>query len=306
MNSEHPRHNAPKSFSIINMATRGALAFAAMLAALALFCARSYSQMPLSTSVSAQREASGKTAKAAYRLRVTAGAQGATFGFEYRLPSWPGAGTIVGSPIRVNSVRLIGSGKIQESASKPLRQPMHSSSPACYRDRHSFISRAYWVDLPPNSDAMIELKASSSYPRWPSTKYAVSFSTFEANTQSAARKLLGVVNTSPLGARGTRIQMRMAVNSSGQSRLLGATKPVLRNARIRLRAVSDSGLISLSQWDDPAPYTEKLKSVTTDQNGRFSIPSKYLPNRLEGYTILARSEAKAGLVSDWNCGPYIG
>jgi hypothetical protein len=178
--------------------------------------------------------------------------------------------------------------------------------PRCLREKRSFDpgDRAYWVDMPPESSATIEVRARPAYPWWPKTRYAVGFSTIMRHFPRLERTALGSVVLSPFGPQGTRIQTWTAQShEEGATPVIkGRTSPPLRKGRISIRAVRASA-ISLGQWGNPAPYTVRLGSVTTDHRGRFQLPSQRFP--FSGrYALLARSEAHGGLASDWNCGPF--
>jgi hypothetical protein len=266
--------------------------------------------VPTSVAVEVERTGSPSGAMAVYRLVAKAGVNGAAFGFEYNLPSWR-APEILGSPLRITSVELSGSGTIRPARDLVLPKPRLNRENACRRERFSPFGLAYWVEVSAGAEVLIELEARGSFPRWPMTRYEVGFSMFELDEPSASRIPLGTLSVAPLSATGTHLQMNavdaayQTVNERRTPAIRGRTTPPLRNARISLRAVrpSLSGTLNLSQWTDSSPSTVVLGSVRTDQRGRFDFPSRKFP--FAGpYAILARSEAGGGSVADWNCGPF--
>lgn len=266
-------------------------------------------EMPSSVVLTGKRLDAANSAKAIYRLEITAGARGAAFGFEYRLPGWATLKSIVGSPISIASVDLIGPGVIRPTASPG--QPSVAPKQACLRERRSFLGSSYWVELPANANVEIKLEAKASYPSWPMTRYEVSFATFEVDAPNAPRRSLGTISTLPLGKRGSQIRMWIPKGEYRDMKpqtapgVAGRTNPPLRRAWISLRAVrpSLSNEIWLGKWYNQSPHTIILGRVRTDSRGRFRTPARSFA--FEGtYAILARSQAVAGLAGDWNCGPF--
>jgi hypothetical protein len=264
---------------------------------------------PLAVDIQGEAIGAGASAAAVYRLGVQAGPAGAEFGFEVALPSWPTGRMILGSPLQIRRVSLSGSGIIRASRSHLFRKMPRPPKgwPRCVRERKSFadVGRSYWVEVPADGKAVVEVMTRMTYPSWPMTSYDVGFLTFAEDSSRAKRRPLGTVSLAPFGQRGTHIQMWVGPPSERDATPVvnGRTTPPLREGRIALRAVqADSNFVWLGKWGTPSPYTVRLGSVTTDRRGRFQLPSQRFPfaNR---YVILARSEAHTGLASDWNCGP---
>jgi hypothetical protein len=264
--------------------------------------------MPVALSVEGTREGVLPRAEATYDLWITSGPEGAAFGIQYYLPEWPGAEAVKGSPLRLTSVQLAGLGRIEPARHPYLRKPKLRREDVCRRERTTSLSGDYWIEMPPNSNANVEVRARGTYPAWPGTKYAVSIATFLVNDPFAPRTPLGTASTLPLWAQGTRIQVRaeedVRRHMSSSPELSAQTFPPLRHGRIALRAVRPpiSGSIYLGDWLDARPPAVRLGSVVTDRNGRFRVPSKSFP--AGRYAVLARSEARGGRVADWNCGPF--
>lgn len=267
-----------------------------------------YAQMPTSISVQAERTGSGDTTEALYELHVGTGDKGAAFGLEYELPSWPGSEKIVGSPIVVTSVMLIGPGTIRPATPPPVLKPRPKKRSVCLRGRSSGFGKAYWVEVPGNGAAVVQIRGRASYPGWPRSEYKLSVSTFDADSPDAARSALQTVATGALGARGVHILMGVghprALRKMGMSpEIVGQTEPPLRFVQILLRAVRPtlSDGVGIGQWDSPSKVM--LGSVRTNSRGQFRLAPKKFPLVGE-YAILARSQARAGLSADWNCGPF--
>lgn len=273
------------------------------------FVSLALGQMPTSLSVQAERTGSGGTAEAIYRVHLEAGDGGAAFGFEYELPSWPGSERLVGSPTVVTSVLMTGPGTLRPATIPPAPKPSPSlkKAPVCLRARSSRFGRAYWVEVPGNGNAVIEIKGRASYPGWPRTEYKLSFSTFASDSQAAERSPLQTVSTPPLGTKGVHISMQARNTGERRSKgmspeIVGRTEPPLRLAHILLRAVrpSLSGSLGVSQWNSPSEVV--LGGVRTDNRGRFRLAPEQFPFVGE-YAVLAKSQARSGLSADWNCGP---
>ena len=260
-------------------------------------------QLPASIQLRAERTHGGE---AVYRLRATAGSQGASFGFELRRPAWPFARTTAGSPITIASVRLEGQGLIQPSPWATAESPGEG---LCRREKPTFDGPSYWMAIPAGATAVAEVHANATYPAWPGTKYTVSFLTFEKNSATAPRTKLGAVTTGTLGKRGSHIGMRATRErlQKGSRRLSpgidGWTKPRLANTRISLRAIrSSGGGIWLGEWMNRPPYTVRLGQVLTDAMGHFHLESRAFPYQGR-YVVVARSARTRKLAADWNCGP---
>lgn len=286
----------------------GAIALLSVISSL-LWTTPAKSQMPTSFSVQSERIGAGSIGEAAYKLHVGAGAGGAAFGFEYRLPTWPTPNQVLGSPIAISDVHMSGPGEIRPSASMAVAKPRLRRKEACEREGPSPFALAYWVELPADSSALIELRGKGSFPSWPRTQFDVSFSTFEVDAPAAPRNLIKTVSLPPLGPIGVHIQMRSlgSGGTSGRPRmtppLIGWTEPALTAAHISLRAVRVpiSGRVTLSQWTEPAAV--RLGGLRTDARGRFRLDPQQF--RYVGrYAILARSSPRAGKAADWNCGPF--
>jgi hypothetical protein len=279
-----------------------------VLVAIALLCGvpgSALGQAPQSLTVTTSTGPQAK--EAGYHLRIQTAAEGAAFGFQYDLPSWPTTEPVLGSPVRVSSVGLSGPGSIRPSAQGAVPKPILRRGNACVRELAAPYLQRYWVEMPANSVSVVNLQVRGTYPAWPGTKYGVSFSTFAFDDPSAQLLPLGAINVPRFMPRGTRI----ALNAKGEPgkqatpELAGRTYPPFRGARIALRAVRPalSGRVRLEDWGDPRPPAISLGSVTTDRHGRFRVP----PRRLtaEGsFAVIARSEARGSRAADWNCGAF--
>lgn len=269
------------------------------------------SQIPTSISVQAQRIGVSGGGEVVYRLSASSGPSPSAFGFEYQLPSWPTPKLVLGSPIAITSVSLNSPGSIRPATSPGLPKPRLEREEVCLRGRPSSFATAYWIEVPANSTVLIELRGRRSYPSWPTTRYDLKFSTFEVDDPTAVRSPLRTVSVSPPGVKGMHILIR-AVQAKGRGNgprmtpeIAGRTDPVLKFARILLRAVrpSLSGSVSLNQWAGSSPESVVLGRVRTDKHGRFRLLPQRFPF-MGRYAVLARSEARPGLAADWNCGPF--
>lgn len=284
------------------------------LVAMALASAPTASgQMPRSITATGESTGSKVAPEAAFTVEIESGPSGAAFGLAYELPTWPTPSIVLGSPIRITAVQLTGPGVIRPATVHSVPKPRLKIQEACQRGENEFPT-SYWVELPADSAAQIELKGRASYPSWPGTSYEVAFSTFEADDPTVPRSPLQAVSVKPLGKRGTHITMwtRGPNNPAGGHRhavpeIFGRTEPPLRGTRIALRAVrpaqNSGGLVSLSRWAEPSPISVPLGSVLTDERGRFHLPPQPFPY-VGRYAISARSPGMGKVVADWNCGPF--
>jgi hypothetical protein len=286
---------------------RLAAALSAIVSGL-VFASVAHGQMPTSLSVQAERVGSGRTAEAIYDLHVGAGEDGAAFGIEYELPSWPYSEGIVGSPMMVTSVTIIGPGTIRAATPAVVPKPRLKRARVCLRDRSSRFGKAYWVEVPANGAAVIEIKGRASYSSWPGTQYRLNFSIFETDSPAAARSAIQTVDIPRLGAKGVHIMMQAKKPVARREQamtpeIVGQTEPRLKLGHIFLEAVRPalSGGVGISQWNSPSKVV--LGSVRTNRQGRFRlVPEKF--TFVGEYAILAKSQARAGLSADWNCGPF--
>jgi len=269
--------------------------------------------LPSSISVQAEKLGASLQGEAVFRLSISNADAGApaAFGFEYAVPGWPVPVGVVGSPLQIRSVELMGPGSLRPAQNGPVPKPVRRRSAACQREFPSPFSQAYWVELPANSSSVIELRARSTFPSWPATQYELGFSTFEVDDFTAQRTPLQTVGFSTLGPRGRRINMRVvkrrgAVHADRATpEIVGRTNPPLRKGLVYLQAVQRtlSGSVSLKQWSDPSPKAIHLGRVRTDQEGHFRFPSRAFPYVGE-YAVIARSQAMGHIAADWNCGPF--
>jgi hypothetical protein len=271
------------------------------------------SQMPTSLSILGDRQGSGRGAEAVVRIQIGSGADAAAFGIAYKLPTWPTPGLVQGSPISIIGANFTGAGSYRAAASPPVREPLSRRRDICIRQGPSPIATSFWIEVPPNSYAQLELRGRGVYPYWPGTDFALPFSTFEIDQPFAPRTALQTVSVPALGLRGSRISMHSLghnpVASSGEKRLTplitGHTNPPLKLERISLRAVRPSpiGAVNLSRWDKSAPNAIPLGSVLTDRAGVFRVPPQPFPYQGR-YAIVARSQNQGHIAADWNCGPF--
>lgn len=268
--------------------------------------------MPASVLVTAEHTGSGRNSEAIYHLSVSSGPGGAAFGLAYKLPAWPTPGLVNGSPMRIVAANFSGPGMLRPATSPPVPKPRLKRPEVCRREGPSPFATAFWIELPGNSAAELELRARGTYPSWPHTDYSLSFSTFETDTPYAIRTPLETVSFPFLGLRGDHIIMgaRHGTKTHESDRratpvVVGRTDPPLRSARIVLRAirVTIQGGVALSQWNKRAPASVALGSVRTNGRGQFVLPSQPFPYAGR-YAFLARSEAHGRVAADWNCGPF--
>jgi hypothetical protein len=278
-----------------------------------LFVPVAKSQIPASLSVAGERAGSGRNAEAVFRIQISSGAAGAAFGIAYKLPSWPTPAFVQGSPISITAVNFTGAGTHRPAMSLPVPKPLLKRRSVCSREGPSPFATSFWVEMPANSSAQLELRARAVYPSWPETEYALAFSAFEVDQPAAARTPLQTVSVPALGLRGSHITMRASKKTEAAKasarrmtpEIVGHTDPPLKRARISLRAVrpSPAGVVGLSRWSKPIPVAIPLGDVRTDQTGAFRLPSQ--PFRYEGrYAIVARSQTLGPIAADWNCGPF--
>ena len=278
-----------------------------------LFATVARGQMPAALSVRVEKidgGGGGSSGEALYELSAIAGGGGASFGFEYQLPPWPTPKLVSGSPIKIISVGLNGGGTIRPAASPLVPNPSLHRERICRREGVSPFATAYWVEMPANSTARIELRGRGTYPRWPGTRYDLRFSTFEVDDPAAVRSPFETASISGIGAKGTHIfissvQPKDARDGRMTPEFIGRTDPALRSSHIFLRAVRPmpSGSVSLTQWAGSSPESVSLGRVSTNRKGQFRLPPQRFP--LKGrYAVLARSDARGDLVADWNCGPF--
>lgn len=287
--------------------TRGWAILAVFVAGL-FFATLAHAQMPASLWVQAERTGSGSTSEALYELHIGAGEEGAAFGFEYELPRWPGSETVVGSPLVVTSVIMSGLGTIRPATPGPVLKPRLKRAQVCLRGRSSRFGRAFWVEVPANGTAVIQVKGKASYSSWPGTQYRVGFSVFEMDSPTAMRNPLQAVTTRPLGTKGVHLSMsarqkRIRREEGLSPEIVGRTEPALKFAHILLRAVRPalSGSVGISQWNRRSSVV--LGSVRTNKEGQFRLSPERFPF-VGQYAILARSQAQGGSAADWNCGPF--
>jgi len=271
------------------------------------------SQMPTSLSVTGSREGSGRTAEAIFRVQFSSGGGGAAFGIAYKVPSWATPQLVQGSPVSITAVNFTGAGTYRPATSPPMPKPVLKRRNVCNRGASSPFATSFWVELPANSSAQLELRGRSIFPAWPGTDYGLAFSTFESDEPSATRVPLQDVSVAPLGLRGSHIVMRAsrknAASSPGQRRrtpeIVGHTDPPLRLTRISLRAVrpSPAGVVDLARWSKPAPVAIPLGKVRTDQAGVFRLAPQAFEH-VGRYAMVARSQSMGNIAADWNCGPF--
>lgn len=271
-------------------------------------------QMPTSLSLVGKREGIGRNSEAVFRIQIGTGATGAAFGIAYKLPSWPTPALVQGSPLSISAVNFTGSLSYRPARSPLVPKPLLKRKDVCSRRGTSPFATSFWIEVPANSSAQLELRGRSVHPYWPQTKFELAFSTFDTDEPSAPRNPLGSVSVPPIGLSGTHITMRVprqksAARKSAARRMtpevVGRTDPPLRFERISIRAVrpSPTGDVSLSLWGKSVPSAVPLGSVLTDRAGDFRIPSQAFP--FEGrYAIIARSPARGNIAADWNCGAF--
>ena len=241
-----------------------------------------------------------------YRLEAQSGPEGAAFGFQYGLPSWPTREVVFGSPLEMVSTGLSGSGSIRR-ARELIPKPVLRLRNGCNRGMSGRLGTRYWVEVPASSAAIVELHIRGTYPVWRGTETNVALSTFAIDDPMSPMTPLAVISAPGLTPKGTRIDIRTRQQSlAGLSpELVGQTDPPFRLARISLKAVrpSRSGAISLEDWTDLSPPAVPLGTVRTDRQGRFSVPPR--PFRGSGpFAVIARSEARGERAADWNCGAF--
>lgn len=245
------------------------------------------------------------TKEALYQLQVQSGPEGAQFGVEYVLPTWPTNEAGFGSPLEDTSVSLSGTGSVRTVAAP---QPKPALKFGCYRGGSRSLFRRYWIEMPANSTSTLIIHVKGTYPAWPQTRFGLSISTFTVedplpNELSA----LADINVPGLMPKGTRIEMKAQGKAGTLTTplLVGRTFPPFRYARIALRAIllTRSGSAGLSDWVNPQPPAVSLGAVQTDSRGRFRVS----PHRVTArgrYTVIARSEARGKRAADWNCGEF--
>ncbi len=268
--------------------------------------------MPASVTIQAERSGASGGGELVYRISTQAGAEGAAFGFEYGLPNWSTPG-VVGSPLLISAVNLNGPGSLRPAKSPPVPKPALKKEEVCLREKPSPFATAYWLEVPPGASTNVELHGRSSYPSWPSARFDLAFATFDADSPLAVRSPLPVSSEGPLalGPKGVRLSIDVVEGAQGSNarrmtpRISGRTAPVLRNARIWLRAIlpSPGGAVSISDWSKASPASVRVGTVRTDAQGRFRLLPRPFPFAGR-YALIARSQAKGGLVADWNCGPF--
>lgn len=258
--------------------------------------------MPQSLTVGASPGPSAGEAQ--YQLHIQPGAEGAAFGFQYALPSWPTAEPVFGSPVQVVSVGLFGAGLIRPVAGPPPKRMLLRRN-GCNRGIPDPFSQRYWVEVPANNASVVSLQVKAAYPAWPGTRYRMTFSTFALDDPRADLVPLGAISEPRLMSKGTHIKIwsQEPIQQGLTPRLTGRTFPPLRLARISLKVVrvSLSNGVSLEDWAGPQAIS--LGAVRTDRQGRFSVPPQ--PLEVEGrFAVIARSEARSAREADWNCGAF--
>jgi hypothetical protein len=280
------------------------LAMPALIAiALCMFPAMAFGQMPVALSVETIQEPAQERVE--YRLGIQSGSDGAQFGIQYRLPTWPTSDVVFGSPMEVSSVNLSGAGSVRSTAEllpKPKRRI------GCNRGAPHPYAKRLWIEMPPNSTVVLSFHLTGTDPAWPNTRYAVSFSTFPVESPSATEVVpLADITVQRLAPRGTRIELiaQRQVGAMMTPALVGRTFPAFRNARISLRAVRRDpfGGVGLEDWGDPQSSTVSLGAVQTDSRGYFRVPAHRLTAN-GSYAVIARSQARGNRAADWNCGPF--
>ncbi len=270
--------------------------------ALCIPSSSAYGQDPIAISIETSRGQSPQDVE--YRLQVVSGVAGAQFGLEYGLPAWPTDEPVFGSPVKVPSIGLSGSGSIEPAPGltpKPVLQKKHG----CIRAIPDRFSQRYWVEIPPNSASTVSLLVKGTYPSWPRTTYGVAFSTFSTNDPLAELVPLASIDVPRLMSRGTHIEVR-AKGRSGADRtpeIVGRTSPPFRSGLIFVRAVrpSRSGRVGLEDW--LAASAVPLGVVQTDRQGRFVVPPRAFTGK-GSYAVIARSGARGSRAADWNCGAF--
>ncbi len=259
---------------------------------------------PSAVSVGVSKEEAKGQAIAVYRIAVTSGESASAIGLSYDVPSWPTPGLIFGSPLTVDSVRLVGPGTIRPLPT-PLPAPVGNSKYGCSRGKFSHAGRRFWVETPAGATSSVELRARPTFPSWPDTSYRLSLSSFLSEDPGAEESVLKVGAVPRIAKRGTHIQLRSTgkpVGARWSPELVGKTSPPLRNSRVRVRVVRRvrPGGISLDRWN--AMGSIPIVGVRTNRNGRFVVPPKFISGG-GLFAFLARTQASSGVAADWTCGP---
>lgn len=241
-----------------------------------------------------------------YRISVSAGEFGAAVGLSYGLPSWPTAPRVSGSPMRIQSVRLLGQGSLRQAVVF-VPKPKRKRYPHCVRGDTRPTGR-YWLELPPNTTSTVDFQVTATFPRWSRTSYALTLGTFESEAHPFPEANLPVPKSAPLGPLGTYIQLRPASGAPSQRvgsspEIVGRIVPPQRNRKVLLRAVrpTQQGAVLLSQWG--AASSVSFGAVMTDKQGRFRVLSRPLRGSGE-FAFLARTMTSGRFAADWNCGSF--
>jgi hypothetical protein len=260
-----------------------------------------------SVSVDIEREGADGSAVAIYGVHVVAGETVASLGLSLGLPRWPGSHLVSGSPLAIDSVRLLGPGTLRTSTMLVQRHPVARRKPACWRSSGVDLPLRYWIETPAGTSSEVEIRARASHPLWPDTRQGLGLTTFESEDFPTPENLLWSGTGPEIGARGVHIQMRKSDwkgSKSGATPLfMGSTEPVLRFARVFLRTVRVSRRrgVSLQAWTNPS--SDPMPSVRTDAQGHFRVPSIELP-QVGAFSVMARVGATDQFAADWNCGPF--
>jgi hypothetical protein len=166
------------------------------------------------------------------------------------------------------------------------------------------------VEVLPNSEATLVIPATLAASPLQGTDYTVRFSTFATDLAEAPRDPLGTATPAVGGRSGVQIAMRFVGNGKklGLYRrqgkvppLRGTTTPPLPRRFVWLRGIRGFGPFSDGDWNGQGSF--KLGKVRTDARGRFRLPALGT-TKVGLFSVLARSQAGAGLPGDAGCGPF--
>jgi len=261
---------------------------------------------PGSWSVGTEREGSGASAVAVYRLNITAGPDGSAFGLSYRLPPWPGHEELGGSPLKIQSVELMGPGDLRPAMPLLVAKPALRPKPGCRRSPPSFPERL-WIELPAAASSVVEIRVQAGQPIWPDTRQDLTLTTFASENPPSPPVPLWTGAAPALGIRGVHIRLRESewqdLKPLTTPDFVGSTDPPLRHMPVFLQVLRPSKPVGvdLGFWGRPSAVS--LGSVTTDAAGHFRVPSKKL-SQTGLFTVLARAKGSGRLTADWNCSPF--